>query len=507
MQVIALCLLIVSTAVSEASFCHDYAVNNCNKDQGGELFAIIAESRLNCQQYCEITVGCQFYAYYEVPIMNLNCHLFEEPFHVYLDHCDVHSGPLKQNTQTECFDPLENSCEVEQYEDCVLYGTVLERDLAAPEMSVCEEFCRLNQGEGCRYWEWNREKETCDLFDSVEKSCHIEFGPKNLPPDECWSLETPTPTLPTTTQSSSTATYSSSTGVTTVTTTTSSSTGPSYLYLDDTTILNMNTLEIITCQQDFPGHLEPAYAQGAVVPYDDGDSLMICGGTHRSGCLVWQESGWQDVDTSFFKERWLAASASMPGNNGDWLVYGGRSFSVYLDSAVLYSNGVWSLHSSLPVSVANHCMVSVSGRVFVIGGWTGQNFLSDVYELAGGVWTKHSSLTTPRYDHVCAVLGDDVVVVGGYSEGDYLGSVEVLPSGSDTWVTGPSLPAMSFAQAVAYQDSLYVLGGRKGSAINDNIYRLDSVSDHWITEEKEFTQRNKYVFPAPLLYEHQLYCK
>merc|ERR1711872_1007822 len=192
MQGIALFLLLPCCAMSQVSLCHDYAVNECNKDKDGELLTLNAASQLNCHEYCKITEGCLFYSFYEKPIQNVNCHLFGEPFHVYLNHCDVHSGPLTQNPTSKCLNPEENSCELNHYEECVLYGTALERKLAAPEVSVCEEFCRINQGQGCKYWQWNRERETCDLFDSAEKRCNVKFGPKQFSPDECGSVGTST---------------------------------------------------------------------------------------------------------------------------------------------------------------------------------------------------------------------------------------------------------------------------------------------------------------------------
>jgi len=149
--------------------------------------------------------------------MNVNCHLFKESFNVYLDHCDVHSGPLNQDLSATCFYPDEGSCEVEQFEDCVLYGKILERNLAAPDMMVCEKICKLNQGQGCRYWTWNREQELCDLYDSAEKICNIKFGPKSVRPGECEPAETTTES--TTTADSSTAETTPTDGSTTTTTT------------------------------------------------------------------------------------------------------------------------------------------------------------------------------------------------------------------------------------------------------------------------------------------------
>ena len=189
-MLIALFLFLIPLhfVLSQQTPCYDFAVSDCYKDQNAELLAVNADSQLNCQEFCKITGGCLFYAYYESPpIQSVNCHLFKEPFNLYLDHCDVLSGSVSANPPAKCLDPFENSCEVEQFEDCVLYGTVLERNVPAPDVTICEEFCRINQEAGCKYWQWNRERETCDIFDSADKVCNIKFGPKNFAPGECRS--------------------------------------------------------------------------------------------------------------------------------------------------------------------------------------------------------------------------------------------------------------------------------------------------------------------------------
>ena len=58
-------------------------------------------------------------------------------------------------------------------------------------------------------------------------------------------------------------------------------------------------------------------------------------------------------------------------------------------------------------------------------------------------------------------------------------------------------------QAGEYGDSIYVLGGES----NMNNYRLDSGADHWVTEDASFYYDKRSVFPAPLMFEHQIHCK
>ena len=68
----------------------------------------------------------------------------------------------------------------------------------------------------------------------------------------------------------------------------------------------MTTLQPISCQQEFPGQLVGDYgwSQGAVVPVQGEDRLVICGGRYITGCLVWTPTGWQDLDTPYFNKRY-----------------------------------------------------------------------------------------------------------------------------------------------------------------------------------------------------------
>ena len=178
---------------------------------------------------------------------------------------------------------------------------------------------------------------------------------------------------------------------------------------------------------------------------------------------------------------------------------------------MLYKNNGWEEYASIPGNLAEHCQVTVGEDVFLIGGLNGKSAASAVYKLSNGIVTKYHSIKTPRYRHMCAVLGGHVVVISGRSEGGrHLNSVEVLTPGSDDWVEGPALPEnVEQGQSVVFNNSLYVLGGRSsgsGDGINYKIYRLDSVGGQWVTEDVSFGFPARFVFPAPLLYDHQLYC-
>ena len=188
------------------------------------------------------------------------------------------------------------------------------------------------------------------------------------------------------------------------------------------------------------------------------------------------------------------------------MVTGGWDYSDVLSSVVLYRDDKWHDYvDSMPASVADHCQVTVDREVFVIGGYN-NGAVSTVYKLSDGVWSEFSSLKTPRSSHMCSVLNGIIYVMGGSDYHNYLNSVELLHPGSDEWVPGPTLPGAVYrGQSVIHDNTLYVLGGRSYSDVdNTAIYRLDG--DNWVTEEASLDSPRRIVFPAPLLSSRDLNC-
>ena len=195
------------------------------------------------------------------------------------------------------------------------------------------------------------------------------------------------------------------------------------------------------------------------------------------------------------------AASSLVG--GDWVVTAGQDDSdEAFSSVLLYQSNTWQEYVRLPSGVFWHCQVTVGEDVFVIGGENlDSEALSTVYKLSDGMWSVFSSIKTPRSKPMCSVMGGKVFVIGGKDEYyNDIRSVEVLAPASNAWVDGPSLPEdVSPSHSVVFKDSLYVFDFGK-------VYRLDDGADQWITVKVGFFSSTRYVFPAPLLYDHQLHC-
>ena len=147
--------------------------------------------------------------------------------------------------------------------------------------------------------------------------------------------------------------------------------------------------------------------------------------------------------------RYLAAAAQLL--DGKLLVTGGRSKNGdLLNSAEILTEEGWeSKIPPLPVTIVEHCMVTVnSTTVMVIGGTQNNRYSGKTFYFNSGEesWTEGPELKKERKSHSCAKIRRDIdsqkmsiIVVGGYT-GSTLPSVEILAEGSNEWQTGPELP-------------------------------------------------------------------
>ena len=138
-----------------------------------------------------------------------------------------------------------------------------------------------------------------------------------------------------------------------------------FLYRSGTTFLDMSTLQVISCNQQFPAELSSSHSsQGEVVQVHGSDRIVLCGEDYIIGCWVWTSSGWQ--------------CCKMCNAAGSLLE--GESITRGYDGQIYFVNVVND--PSIPDSRALYCQVTVGRSVFVIGGYNSHSLIvSKVCEL------------------------------------------------------------------------------------------------------------------------------
>jgi hypothetical protein len=200
--------------------------------------------------------------------------------------------------------------------------------------------------------------------------------------------------------------------------------------------------------------------------------LVICGGIqngiYSKSCYTLENNEWVSFD-SMNSVRVNAAAAQL--QDGTILVTGGYD-EFDLNSAEVLTELGWNstIIPSLPVTIAEHCLVTVnSTTVMAIGGSQDGRYSGKTYYFTFGEasWTDGPVLRYKRESHSCGRIRRDtdsqewsIIVAGGYGGSSYMTSVEVLDGGSNQWRAGPKLPyGVLFSQMVEDQNGGVVLIG------------------------------------------------
>jgi hypothetical protein len=255
-------------------------------------------------------------------------------------------------------------------------------------------------------------------------------------------------------------------------------------YTDTCEVINLAS-SASTCKnpQNFP-----AKVSGAIGGLGFKGNPILCGGYQNSvssnKCYSLENNAWVS-SASMHSVRDDAAAAQL--QDGKLLVTGGYVTSgSYLKSAEMLTEEGWESDiPSLPVTIINHCMVTVnSTTVMAIGGFqNGQRSGKTFYFTFGEEsWTEGPTLKNKRWDHSCGKIRRNkesqemsIIVAGGYADGSYLSSVEILHEGSNEWQTGLELPfGNADSQMVEDQNGGVVLiGGYSSPGGNlDTLYQL-----------------------------------
>jgi hypothetical protein len=232
----------------------------------------------------------------------------------------------------------------------------------------------------------------------------------------------------------------------------------------------------------------PATVRAAIGGLGFKGNPILCGGDqnhdYSNKCYTLENNEW--ISSASMKSvRVYAASAQL--QDGKLLVTGGWDESGSdLNSAEMLTEDGWESNiPALPVTVFDHCMVTVnSTTVMVIGGWQNEQYSGKTFYFTFGdeSWTEGPELKNKRGYHSCGKIRRNkesqemsIIVAGGYYDGSLLSSVEILHEGSNGWQTGPELPfAIDECQMVEDQNGGVVLIGGESSTVDnlDTLYQL-----------------------------------
>ena len=131
------------------------------------------------------------------------------------------------------------------------------------------------------------------------------------------------------------------------------------------------------------------------------DCLIACGGDGVANCYIYnmEDNTWLKT-VSLDQPRFLAVDFVM----GDsWYILGGWDSTTdpytYLDSTLVYTDGVFHPWHDLPYPASGACIINVNEtHVFYAGGSYGSGYKSDAFllEVYSWKWTSLHSMTTQR---------------------------------------------------------------------------------------------------------------
>jgi hypothetical protein len=178
----------------------------------------------------------------------------------------------------------------------------------------------------------------------------------------------------------------------------------------------------------------------------------------------------------------LAAEA-LQVQDGKLLVTGGTKPGYPFNSTEMLTKDGWeSKIPTLPVTIAEHCMVLVnSSTVIAIGGGQNGQVSGKTFYFTFGEenWIEGPVLKYKRRSQSCGMIRRNkdsqemsIIVAGGYDGASFLTSVEILDEGSNVWRTGPELSeTIWISQMVQDQNGgVIMIGGASPS--NDYLDTL-----------------------------------
>jgi len=141
------------------------------------------------------------------------------------------------------------------------------------------------------------------------------------------------------------------------------------------------------------------------------------------------------------------------------------------------SNGLFASGQTLPVGVAEHCLVNLDDNHMLLVGGSRSDFSdmdSWIYTVDEDKW-EVAPPTNNYYSYLSGICGvvktsDDVNVVVGSGVSDFFyGDIEIYSQKSNSFESGPNLPyPLQGAASVQYGDTFIVVGGYNSECSCDN---------------------------------------
>lgn len=145
----------------------------------------------------------------------------------------------------------------------------------------------------------------------------------------------------------------------------------------------------------------------------------------------------------------------------------------------------WHARTSIRTARARAAVTSARGNIYVIGGEMNRTPSNEVliYDPQRDDWRETTPKPTPVMNTGAAVIGNLLYVPGGTTADSLVTDrVEALDLTTSEWRVLPSLPQPIAGHAVvAYDDRLFVIGGRTLSGLNSATFVFDAADKRWST--------------------------
>lgn len=167
--------------------------------------------------------------------------------------------------------------------------------------------------------------------------------------------------------------------------------------------------------------------------------------------------------------------------NGNLYVIGGRETSnnsTISNSMYKYSNGLWQLEpASMVFKRDNFGCCVYNNTIYAFGGFNGV-LLDTIEKYDGSSWIQlgTTNLTTVRSRTSAVVYGNNIYILGGITNSGVTNTVDIYNAATDTIATGPIMPySVQFHASVVYNGDIYVIGGNSGT-ITSSVIKYDGTS-------------------------------